>query len=71
MKHRSPEPTSKEERPDFDKTPLIQITPSRAASLKPIISTLTTPNIPQGRNEIPDGEPCKNGGCKQVRLVYL
>lgn len=65
-KHRSPETTTKGERPDFDNTPLILITPTRAASLKPIISTLTTPNLTQGRNEIPEGEPCKNGGCKQT-----
>jgi len=65
-KHRSPVPTTKEERPDFDNTPLIPIIPSRAASLKPIISTLATPSQSRGRNEIPNGEPCKNGGCKQT-----
>jgi len=66
MKHRSPEPTIKEERPDFDNTVLILITPTRAASLKPIISTLATPNSNQRGNEVPEGEPCKNGGCKQT-----
>jgi len=63
-KHRSPEPTVKTERPDFSTTPLLLINATRAASLKPITSTVSTPSLNGGGNEIPDNEPCKNGGCK-------
>ena len=68
-KHRSPEPTVKTERPNFLTTPLLLINATRAASLKPITSTVATPSLNGGGNEIPDNEPCKNGGCKVVRIL--
>ena len=68
-KHRSPEPTVKTERPDFLTTPLLLMNATRAASLKPITSTVLTPSLNGGGNEIPDNEPCKNGGCKVVRIL--
>lgn len=64
-KHRSPEPTIKGTRPDFENTPLIPLTPSRASSLKPILAP-TGSNKKGGINEIAEGEPCKNGGCKET-----
>lgn len=65
-KHRSPEPTVKETRPDFDESSLILLKPSRAASLKPITVTTTNTNATEGQTEIPENEPCKNGGCKET-----
>ena len=70
MNHRSPEPTARQ-RPNFESTPLAAITASRAPSLKPPApSEPGTSNLLQGTAEIADGEPCKNGGCQEVRITY-
>lgn len=66
MQHRSPESTSREERPDFASTPLIPLTASRASSFKPPVISDATAYSTAGNNEIAEGEPCKNGGCKET-----
>ena len=70
-KHRSPEPTVKTERPDFVNTPLSLIIATRAASLKQVTSTVAVVSSNNGGNEISDSEPCKNGGCKVVILLFM
>lgn len=70
QKHRSPEPAERTPRPDFNKAPLIRMNPSVAESLKSANPT-TSVTIPLNsiatvseNGSIPEGEPCKNGGCK-------
>ena len=70
-KHRSPEPTTKTERPDFANTPLSLITATRTASLKPVNSAIATTTLSTGGSEISESEPCKNGGCKEVTPIVI
>lgn len=53
------------ERPDFDKTQLTRLKPTIAASLAQSAKNLTQASSSGAEiQEIPIGEPCKNGGCK-------
>lgn len=56
------------ERPDFDKTQLTRLKPTIAASLAQSAKNLTQASSTGASQEIPIGEPCKNGGCKLVSL---
>ena len=70
MKHRAPEPTCKAERPDFASTPLVQLIASIAPSLKsPVVCNNMAHSVFETNDEIAEGEPCKNGGCKEVRTI--
>jgi len=56
------------ERPDFDKTQLTRLKPTVAASLvqqsKNLVQSEAVVSGQVCADEIPIGEPCKNGGCK-------
>ena len=58
------------ERPSFEKTPLKRLKPVVAASLtqqmKNVVSAVNSSDNANEKEDIPVGESCKNGGCKEV-----
>ena len=63
------------ERPDFDKTQLTRLKPTVAASLvqqsKNLVQSEAVVSGQVCADEIPIGEPCKNGGCKAVSSINV
>ena len=58
------------ERPDYKTTPMTKLKPVIAASLKQEALSLSTKSV-DSEEEIPIGESCKNGGCKEVLSLDL
>jgi hypothetical protein len=56
------------ERPSFEETALVRLTPTKAASLKvPTPAAEQNGSVSDGKSgDVPIGESCKNGGCKVV-----
>jgi len=61
---------SKLPRPSFDQTPMKRVLATKAPSLKGPTGT-TSANGSAKTGEIVEGESCKNGGCKAVRLFSV
>ena len=54
-------------RPEFAKAPLLRIKPTIAKSLSEAAKTLETVEADSNQGTL-IGEPCKNGGCKEVSI---